>query len=93
MESARGAVCLVVLVGAKQLIAKHMTRGRNKSNFWTARVKSTKNDIFGILTSRAFDWYMYGNQRRGGGGGSQGGVRVFLFGGSPKLFWATSAGF
>ena len=45
--------------------------GRNKCNFWTARVKSTKNNIFENLSSRAFDWYMYGSDpRRGRGGGA-----------------------
>ena len=48
---------------------------------------SNKNDIFGILSARAIDWYMYGsNPRRGGG--SQGGSK---FGGkSPKTSWDTS---
>ena len=42
--------------------------GCRKHNFWTAHFKSTKNYIFGILSSRSVDWYMYGSNRRGSGG-------------------------
>jgi len=41
-----------------------------------------KNDIFGILASKAFDWYSMGPIRGGGGGPSLGG-------GAPNFFWAT----
>ena len=53
-------------------------------DFWTARVKSINNHIFGILTSRAFNWYMYGSNAIGGDGGL-GGVRVFW---TPLSAWA-----
>jgi hypothetical protein len=42
--------------------------GCRKHNFWTARVKSIRNHIFVILTSRAIDWYIHGSNRGGGGG-------------------------
>jgi len=40
-----------------------------KHNFWTARVKSITIYIFGILMSRAIDWYIYESNRKGGGSG------------------------
>jgi hypothetical protein len=43
--------------------------GCRKHNFWTTRFKSIKNYIFGILTLRAIDLFMYGSNRGGGGGG------------------------
>ena len=39
-----------------------------KHNFWTTRAKSIKIYIFGILASRAIDWYIYMSQIGGGGG-------------------------
>ena len=54
--------------------------GRNKCNFWTARVKSTKNNIFENLSSRAFDWYMYGSDPRRGRG-------FWVPRGGSELFW------
>ena len=39
--------------------------------FWMSRVKSIKNYIYGILASRAIDWYIYGSNWRGGWGGSE----------------------
>jgi len=35
-------------------------------NFWTTRVKSIKFYIFGILTSRAIDWYKHESNPGGG---------------------------
>jgi hypothetical protein len=55
----------------------HTPGGCWKLNFWTARVKSIKYHIVGILASRAIDWYMYGSNWRGGGLG---------FGGVPQFF-------
>ena len=56
----------------------HPAGGCRKHNFWTARVKSIKNYIFGILTSKAIDWYTYESNRKGSGGGvGRGGSRVF----------------
>ena len=48
--------------------------GCRKHNFWTTPVKSIKKFKFGILTSRAIDWYIYGSNW--GGGVPQ---RVFSF--------------
>ena len=42
-----------------------------KHNFWTARVKSITIYIFGILMSRAIDWYIYESNRKGGGLGKE----------------------
>jgi hypothetical protein len=50
-------VCLFVTAG-----------GCRKNNFWTTRVTSIKNYIFGILTSRAINWYIYESNPGGGGG-------------------------
>ena len=59
---------LVRLVGiSKETL--HRPGGASKLNFWTACKNLDINYIFGILTSRAFDWYMYGSNGRGGGGG------------------------
>jgi len=52
-----------------------------KHNIWTARDKSIENYIFGILMSRAIDWY-YMSQI--GGGGS----RVFWTP-PPKIYRVT----
>jgi hypothetical protein len=59
--------------------------GVQKHNFWTAYPNSNKYDIFGTLSSRAIDWYMYGFQSAEGGGGSPGGGRDFLGGVSKNL--------
>jgi len=59
--------------------------GCRKHIFWTACVKSIKNYIFEILTSRAVDWYIYGSNRGGGGGLSPDGFLVFLRGVSSFL--------
>jgi hypothetical protein len=53
--------------------------GCRKHNFRTARVKLIKNYIFGILTSRAIDWYIYGLNR---GGVGWGGPPMWLY-----YFW------
>ena len=46
--------------------------GCSPPNFWTPRVNLIKNQIFGILASRAIERYMYGsNWGRGGQGGSE----------------------
>jgi len=61
---------LVRLVGiSKETL--HRPGGASKLNFWTACKNLDINYIFGILTSRAFDWYMYGSNGRGGAGGGQ----------------------
>jgi len=52
--------------------------GCRKLNFWTSRPNPDKNRIFGILTLRAFNWYIYVSNRRGGGWG--GGQVFFFFG-------------
>ena len=59
--------------------------GCRKHNFWTARVKSIRNHIFVILTSRAIDWYIHGSNQGGGGGGPITGCLVFC-GRSPVYF-------
>jgi len=80
---------LVRLVGiSKETL--HRPGGASKLNFWTACKNLDINYIFGILTSRAFDWYMYGSNRRGEGGGW--GVRVFRPP-PPKLYWGTPTNF
>ena len=64
--------------------------GCKSCNFWTACPKPNKNYIFGMPTLSAFDRNMYGSDPwRCGGGGSSRGVRVF-WGGSLKVFRATS---
>ena len=58
--------------------------GVRKHNFWTARVKSIKNYIFEILTSRPINWYINGSIRGGVVGGvsrcgfSWGSLQFFL---------------
>jgi hypothetical protein len=70
--------------------------GCRKHNFWTACLLSDTNYKFGILTSRAIDWYnTYGSIGEGGGWGGPpegfqnwgGGVSSFVFS------WATSTEF
>jgi len=63
--------------------------GCRKHKFWTARVKSTKNNIQ-ILASRAIDWYVYESNWRGVGG--SGGVQVFWTL-PPKIYWVTPTKF
>ena len=67
--------------------------GRTLCDFWTARVKSIKNDIFGILTLRAINWYIYMSRIREGGVGWSPGVVLVRGGGGPVFFWATPAEF
>ena len=59
--------------------------GCRKHNFWTARVKSIRNHIFVILTSRAIDWYIYGSNRGEAGWGGPP-VGVLVWGGCLQLF-------
>jgi len=54
-----------------QEAAWSITFGRHAS-------KLIENYIFGILTSRAINWYIYGSNRGRGGGGGPGGVLVSL---------------
>jgi len=51
---------------------------------------SDKKYIFGILTARFIDWYIYGSNWGGGGPPVN---FFFLGGGSPDYFWATSTEF
>ena len=37
----------------------YLPGGCRKHNFWTARVDLIRNYIFGVLTSRAINWYVY----------------------------------
>jgi len=53
--------------------------GCRKHNFWTAHVKPIKYLTFEILTSRATDWYIYGSNWGGGGGGWSSGVDLFFY--------------
>jgi hypothetical protein len=50
--------------------------GCRKHIFWTTRVKSIEIYIFGILVSRAIDWYIYIWVQSGGG----------VIRGGPELF-------
>ena len=59
--------------------------GVQKHNFWTAYPNSNKYDIFGTLSSRAIDWYMYGSDPRRGGGGVPRGEFEFFRRVSKKL--------
>jgi len=58
--------------------------GRNKCNFWTAHVKSIKNDIFRILYRELLIGICMGPIRQGGGGVPRGGPD--FWGGSPNFF-------
>jgi hypothetical protein len=53
-------------------------------NFFASLVNRNVNYIFGILTSRAIDWYINESILRGSGGG--GNLRIS--GGSPEFYWA-----
>jgi len=70
-------------VGFEESYVSRYPGGCRKHNFWTARVKSTENYIFGILMSRAIDWYMYIWVKLGRGevGRTPGGVLSFFAGG------------
>ena len=49
-----------------------VTGGARKRNFWTSCTNPGKSWIYITLTSKAFDWYMYGSdpRKRGVGGPS-----------------------
>jgi len=63
--------------------------GCRKHNFWTALVKSIKIYIFGILASRAINWYIYGSNRRKGVRGGADSFRTP----PPNFYWATPTKF
>jgi len=60
-------------------------------NFLTPCVKWNINDIFGILTSRAIDWYSNESILRGRMVGGHLGVLGNFGGASPGISWVTDA--
>ena len=66
-----------VRIGANRVKITLFFRGAERVHFPT---------VFGILSSRAIDWYMYGSDpRRGGGDGFPGGGPSFFGGVSRNL--------
>ena len=49
--------------------------GLNDHNFLSTGVDPNMNDLFGILTSNAIDWYINESILRGSGGGGSGGFK------------------